>query len=105
MGNVFDNLGFAKEPCQGQIFKAEKRWYIDKQRGYNLKLRIIPVIRKSCKCCDWDFDLSEGSIPINISEIKDGELYKIIPVNCSTDFETGYLDGYDLKLIEYIEEK
>jgi hypothetical protein len=39
---------------------------------------------------------------INFSTSTDG-IYQIVTCNHSTDWETGYVDGYDLKLIPFIE--
>lgn len=41
---------------------------------------------------------------INLHECKDG-FYEIVSVNHSYDYESGYCDGYDLKLIPYNKEK
>ncbi len=35
---------------------------------------------------------------INLDECEDG-IYEVVPCNESTDFETGYIDDYDYKLI------
>lgn len=39
---------------------------------------------------------------INLNESPDG-LYTIEVVNETRDFESGYVDGYDLKLVPYVE--
>lgn len=41
---------------------------------------------------------------INLHECKDG-FYEVITCNHSYDYESGYLDGWDLKLIPYIKEQ
>lgn len=39
---------------------------------------------------------------VNLYEVPDG-IYEVVPVNFTRDWETGYVDGYDLKLIPYNE--
>lgn len=42
------------------------------------------------------------SMLVNLDVVPDG-IYKVIMANVSTDFETGHVDDYDLKLIPYQE--
>lgn len=78
-------------------------------RGLHVKQDITYLKRKSfghnileeeieCTCPDDAF----RSI-VNLHECADG-IYEIIVCNVSTDWETGYVDSYDLKLIPYKEE-
>jgi hypothetical protein len=39
----------------------------------------------------------------NLHEVEDG-LYEVVTCNIKTDWETGYVDDYDLKLVPFVEE-
>lgn len=65
-----------------------------KSRGYNELFDLVPEIGAD----------EVISMIINLDEVDDG-IYRVIIVNVSTDWETGYIDDYDLKLIPYEEEE
>jgi len=47
-------------------------------------------------------DLYEGVDIVNLDDVKDG-LYTLVMVNEHRDWESGYIDSWDLKLIPYME--
>jgi hypothetical protein len=48
-------------------------------------------------------DYNHGKADPIIHDGKHGKLYEVVITNVSTDWETGYVDGYDLKMVEYNE--
>lgn len=79
------------------------------RRGLHQKKSLL-FMRKQCK----GFNILEEDIGavgaaeilpriININECKDG-IYKVVTCNESHDFESGYIDDYDYRLINVSEE-
>lgn len=73
----------------------------DKNVIYQKELRLLK--RKSIGYCHLDDMLWNDMMPININELRDG-IYELIPTNFYTDWETGYVEDWDYKLIEFIED-
>jgi len=70
------SLIYLKRRCKGFNFLEEDSSYLDD----------IELVKKI----------------INFNDVKDG-IYEIISINESTDWETGYIDDYDYKLVKLIE--
>jgi hypothetical protein len=96
-----------KSECVGKFFRAQRSYFMTGNGGFSLQIRMTPLKRKSCpgcKDCEWIMDeIQEGiscETPPLIESVENGKIYKIGFANISTDFETGYVDGYDIILIE-----
>lgn len=86
------------------------RSYWKSGNSINCKISLTRLARKSTgykyfeeECDMGGCDLAWKHI-INLNECKDG-IYELITVNISKDWETGYVDDYDFKLIPYMTEK
>lgn len=90
--------------CKGLFFRGYKNLYYD--GGVHLKQGLKPLKRMSCKGCSkcgwYDEQIFEmiGSEGVIIPEIEDGALYSVTVTNISTDWETGYCDGYDFEFFK-----
>ncbi len=107
MNNELENLSdFAilksENPCK--VFIRLKTSYYRTSRGLSIR-RDLNFLKR--KCIGFNFvDEDVGMIGadetiqriINLSGAKDG-IYQVITCNESRDWETGYLDDYDFKLI------
>ncbi len=92
------------DPCTGLVFRACVSEFLDKRNSYVKTVRFTPLIRSSCRClkCSSLFDvyidtIREGLFPIIPDEVVDQALYSLRLINESRDFETGYVDDYDLE--------
>ena len=93
------------KPNNKTIIRLRTSYWLDK-RGLHQKRDIIFLRKK----CDGFIFLEEDAMSggpdivmkaiVNLDKCKDG-LYLVIPVNISTDWETGYIDDYDYELVEY----
>lgn len=101
-------------PCKGLFFRCEITSYIGSDRDVNFKTRFRFLKRMSCPGCAqcgamWD-DLREGLCDPKYSNVifesgQIGELYQLKVTNISTDWETGYVDDYDLEFVRVEEKK
>lgn len=90
------------------IVKLKTSSWFDR-RGLHSKRSLI-FLRRLCKghnlleedCSAIGSDEAIGSI-INLNSCEDG-IYEVISCNEKRDWETGYIDDYDLKLIPYKKE-
>ena len=95
--------------CQGTIYRADV--YQGKtSRGIGFYVRLNEIKKYSCKGCEtcgWQNDyLQEVNKDWPILDLENavhGKLYRLTTVNESKDWETGYVDEFDLKIIEYKE--
>jgi len=94
----------AKPKCKGLVFRGFSSMFfsdgrLEERRGIRL------LKRESCAGCEkCGFildDLSEQVIigSMIIPEIEHGKLYEVIVTNESRDWETGYVDDYDLEVV------
>ena len=102
------NLEFNKEPkneCKGHIYKCKVNQFINKRGEYVSQERMIPLKRKSCPGCefcgptldDLKESIANDTMPIIDDRFpKNNSLYKLVICNITTDWETGYVDGWDL---------
>ncbi len=94
------------EICKGLIFRYRETEYLNSDGAFVRTNRMMPMRRKSCPgCskCDWFFDCYKEQGVMWPSGLKEGELYHLTVVNVSTDWETGYVDDFDLEFVEYKE--
>ena len=98
-----DNIVVSGNPCKGLIYKGYRSVYVDKEGCIYVKCKLRLMVKKSCKCCH-EHDFSDFEDIIDIDLIEDGKLYNIIMTNISTDWESGIIDDYDLKVVEYKED-
>lgn len=96
------------KPCQGTIFKAQVNHFLTKKEGFGFQVRLIPMKKPSCPGCMKCYWQSDNFSEVNndwpiigIEKCEDGKLYEISTCNESRDWETGFVDGWDLCLIEY----
>lgn len=97
--------------CKGLIFRGKKTSYLHNDK-YVRQESMSLLKRKSCKGCEkcgWMLEhLNEflgNSIDPIISEIEDGNLYKLRTINEGRDWETGYIDEYDFEFMAFEEIK
>ena len=92
--------------CKGIVFRGHYSLFYRKgvlQEKTELRL----LKRRSCHGCPkcawiWD-DLAEGLDNLILPAIKQGKLYSIHSINETRDWETGFIDGYDLEVFEVYE--
>lgn len=96
--------------CNGTVFRANVQM-CRTARGIMFSVRLDKLKRKSCPGCEkcgWiDEELSQvdnDNPIIGIESCEHGELYTLTTCNHSTDWETGQVDGWDLKVVPYHEE-
>lgn len=89
------------------IVKLTTEYYHDNKSAF-IKKKLTTLKRKSTgynllieECDNIDAQEVLSNI-INLYNVKDG-IYELIICNQSCDYETGVLEMYDYKLIEYIE--
>jgi hypothetical protein len=110
MTNDFLNIFAIEKPakCLGMVFRADV-YHGKTKKGLMYSVRLNLVKSLSCSGCDSCGGLSDSIDEIsrdwpiiNIHEAKHGKFYRLIPCNMSTDWETGYVDSWDLKIVEFI---
>jgi hypothetical protein len=107
MENIFERFeSKQKEEEPIVICRLTTSYWMYSNKKLILK-KEISFLKKLSKGCNFILEDvynigAEEVIPriININECKDG-VYKLIITNVSTDWETGYVDDYDYKLIPY----
>ena len=106
----FDKL---PEKCIGHFFRCLRNGFVSAQDGtYNFQIKFRPLKSLSCTGCrqcmyldDTDDILfmfeyfTEGSIVSHVTKAKPGSIFQLKITNVSTDWETGYVDDYDLEFI------
>lgn len=91
------------------VVRVSTSYWRDKRGGHIRK--DIAFLKRKCKgynildedmySCGADEVLQNI---VNLNDVKDG-IYELITVNESTDWESGFIDSYDYKLIAYEIEK
>lgn len=92
--------------CTGLVFRAKIDHYLDKRETYVNSVKMILLKRKSCKCdgcyglleC-YHISCSEDIWPILPKDIVNDQLYTLRIINEHTDWESGYVDDYDLEFV------
>jgi len=104
---ILDIEPVQENQCKGDIFKANVS-LCKTERGVLFSVRLNKMKRLSCpgcKYCGWlDDDLNEldpERFPLlGIENVEHGKLYTITTTNVSRDFETGWIDSWDLEVVE-----
>jgi hypothetical protein len=86
--------------CKGKIYRVREANFIRKNGSIVSQREYVPMKRLSCpgcSLCDYlESDLRENDYQV-IDGGLDGDLVELRVTNISTDWETGYVDGYDLE--------
>ena len=109
--NLFDlksELNTDKQPkCKGLVFRGFNNFYFNDVTGIICNKQYIKLLkRKSCSGCEhcsWIFDEIYDIMDCEnliFPEIENEKLYTISVTNVSRDYETGYVDDYDLEIVE-----
>ena len=104
------------EVCKGLVFRCERTAWFGIDQDINFRRRFRLLKRKSCPgCskCDWMWDdLSErfsdfGSQQdgIDYDDCEHGKLYELQTTDVSYDYESGFVDSYNMKFVEVKEDK
>lgn len=93
--------------CQGAIFKAEVTNFRT-SRGLSFQVKLVKSKKLSCPGCancawqDESFDEVSNDWPIsNITEVENNVFYSVDITNIQCDYESGWLDYWDLILIKF----
>ena len=101
-----DSLVDEIDECKGLFFRVAINDYFVKERveyTYSIRLRLLKSKSCSgCSQCQWLLDnYGEcGEMPILPDDLSNGDVVTLSVVNISHDYETGFIDGYDLKFIK-----
>lgn len=94
----------SEEQCKGLVFRGYSNRYVSKDGSYHTKEGMRLLKRKSCgKCPSCDFLLSsikEAPDNVILPQIENDALYSVHVTNESRDWETGYIDDYDIEFFE-----
>ena len=91
--------------CQGVIFKCVETTYnTSKGIANTKKLNIIRTLScNGCSNCGWlleDLDNYMHNNRIDISHCEHNNYYELITTNISRDWESGYIDDWDLEFVK-----
>lgn len=112
--NIFDIYSKTKsesdaQHCKGLIFQADVSC-CPTRKGIGFFVRLNLLKRKSCPGCircaalyDAIGDVDNDWMPIGIESVEHGKLYRLEICNASRDWETGIIDDWDIKLVEFKE--
>lgn len=89
--------------CKGLFFRGFKSRFLQNGR-FEEKQGIRLLKRTSCPGCDKCYrtidDMIERTDAIIMPEIENGALYTVRVTNQSTDWETGYVDDWDIEIVK-----
>lgn len=93
------------DTCKGRIYKLVKNAFVSNRGDVVFKNTFVLQKRKSCpgcELCQWINDdiANAGVESIVCKTFKEGALYRLEMTNMSKDWETGYVDDYDLEFVE-----
>lgn len=101
------------EGCKGQIYRAAYDSWVGSDGDVNFRHRYRWIKSLSCEGCDQCFYLTDDINnfmdfdPSSIFECSDGfihgELYQLKVLNAYRDWESGYVEDYDLGFVKYEE--
>lgn len=98
-----------KDPCKGQVFKAQVRRFQRTSQSFVICQQVSLILQKRLSCpgcehCGWTEDTLLECMycdtPMNFDELVDGKYYRTTFTNVSTDWETGYVDDFDIAFVE-----
>ena len=102
---MIDLLEKTKTPqCGGVYFRVSINDYkTDNEYVYSTRVRLLK--RRSCLGCASCLALLDeysmaGEMPILPKGIKDRDIVELKVLNISRDYETGYVDGWDLSFVK-----
>jgi len=96
-----------KESCKGQVYRCHTNRFVNSSGSYVEKTTMRKLKTKSCRGCETcgylDDDLREQlsygeGIDIRPS-VCDGEVYRLMVVDVSTDWETGIVDDWSVAFV------
>lgn len=96
--------------CQGQIYRYVREVWIGSDGDVNFNDRFRWIKKLSCPGCEKCEWLKEHisfflhgyyNEMYNHNKVETGKLYKLTITNISTDWETGYVDDWDLEFVPY----
>jgi len=98
----------SKNVCKGRIYKANV-YMGPTAGGFASIIRFVELKKKSCHGCKYcgpiDSDLQEVNWKdwpiIDIEKAEHGKLYTLEVCNVGYEIESGVIDEWDLKLVEY----
>lgn len=108
---VFDGFKPSKKEndnCEGLIFKAEVTQYRTR-RGFAFTTKFNKMKVLSCKGCEkcgpledliYEFIDNESPI-IGVETVQTGKLYTFSLCNMYRDYESGYVEDFDIEVTEY----
>jgi len=102
-------FGKIEHNCRGLIFRADVSCCpTEKGIGFFVRLNLLKT--KSCPGCEFCGALYEAMgevnnewVPVGIDSVEHGKLYKLEYCNELRDWETGIVDDWDIKLVEFEE--
>lgn len=112
MTDIFSSLSLdtpePKNNCKGMFFKAEVTQYRT-VRGIAFTTKINKMKSLSCKGCehcgpleDIIYEFIDNESPIlGLDKVENGKLYTFNLCNMYRDWESGYVEDYDLEINEY----
>jgi NAD-dependent dihydropyrimidine dehydrogenase PreA subunit len=87
--------------CKGLFFRVRESRFIS-NGTITLRREFKPLKRMSCKgcgSCEWMFDdLNECGMAF-IDDGQNGDIVRLAVLNEKRDWETGYVDNYDLRFL------
>lgn len=103
------NLSAPKAEVNRTVVRVTHSHWQDGRGGLNFTVKVKTLQRKSCGHNlleeDVSFDCAQNTLERieNLTEVPPG-IYEVKVVNQSRDWETGYIDDWDYKLVPYKEE-
>lgn len=85
--------------CKGKVFRVRDNSYLSKDGSYTVKRTYSLLKRLSCEgCihCGWINESIQEGVAV-IAGGNHGDLVTLSMVNVRRDWETGYVDDYDLQ--------
>jgi hypothetical protein len=106
-----DDTPTQPKKCGGMFYRLYREAYTGGAGDVNFKTRFRPQKKLSCEGCGVCLHLTCEDMDILFEQFldnrcdvnpnaKNGTLYQLKVTNISTDWETGYVDDYDLEFVE-----
>lgn len=109
MIDLFEKENNDKDQCKGKIFRYAANAFLSHDRKYSRQDNFTLLKRDSCKGCKYcdnilsdlqEIACEQGAlIPSNL---KNGDKCKLEYTNIETDWETGYVDNWDLAFVRLV---
>lgn len=101
--NLIEVLTPKKSKCKGHYYRGRVNEYIVADGSYRIDKRLVHLKRRSCSQCEecaFMFEDNTDVDLVDIPEIYNGRLYKLVAVDKHYDWETGLYDDFTLGFIE-----